>query len=169
VSEGAGELHKTFRWPLFFRSLVGLILAPTVGGAAGMVGAELVSLAAQPSAFGGTDNPFVALILGAYGGGILGAPGAIIFGWPLHLLLLKQRWTHLAVYVSLGAMLGVVSSLLVASLLGQALVQVLFSQLVLVLAFSGAVGGLVFWQIRRPERDTTRLDASAKPPDLSVP
>lgn len=38
-----------------------------------------------------------------------------------------------------------------------------------ILAFAGAIGGGLFWLIRRPDRDTKRsLDATAKPDDLTA-
>jgi hypothetical protein len=144
------------------------VAAPSVGGALAWFGVALVSLA-MPGLYGGAD-PFTVLLVGGIGGAILGSPAAIIIGWPLHLLLLKLRWTHVAVYIYLGAMLGVIGFFTFVSLWSPISFELLMTWFVIVLAFAGAVGGGAFWLIRRPDRDAPpRVDDSPEPPDVSTP
>lgn len=100
-------------WKLF-RSLAGLILAPVAGGALVFGGLEFL----DGFAFSRMDHVPEALMLGGYLGLIVGAPGAIILGWPLHLLMLRQRWTSVWAYLGFGALLGVAAFFVSAFVLG---------------------------------------------------
>lgn len=100
----ATATRPPFSWWKFARTFVGLLLAPAVGGALG------VTLAMAPEIFAGRDDfgAFPGLLwFGFAFGFILGALPALIIGWPLHLFLLRQRWTSIWVYIGLGAILGV--------------------------------------------------------------
>lgn len=100
-------------WKLL-RSLAGLILAPVAGGAVVFGGLEFI----DGFQFGRMSQVPSALILGGYLGLIVGAPGAIILGWPLHLLMLRQRWTSVWAYLGFGALLGVAAFFVSAFVLG---------------------------------------------------
>jgi len=95
---------------LWLRTLVGLILAPVAGGMVVMLG----MVAIDPPGF---DDILSALAFGGFYGGILGGLPALLIGWPLHLLLLRQRWTSVWVYVGLGALIGVVGIFVTAPIL----------------------------------------------------
>ena len=95
-----------FRLPLFLRTLIGLALAPVVGGALMMVLMMIPDVART----GGTADDFLKMIMfGGMYGAAFGLPGALTLGWAVHLLLLKLRWTSVWVYVGLGALMGVVA------------------------------------------------------------
>jgi hypothetical protein len=100
------------RLPAFLRSLVGLALAPIIGGAVVFGAIGVLELAK------GRIELLRMAGMGAYFGALFGAPAAVLIGWPIHLLLLKLRWTHVAVYVALGAALGIAGFLAAASVYG---------------------------------------------------
>ena len=106
---------QRFKWPLFLRSLLGLTLAPVVGGALMIVGVTVPALASEPEEL--ADIPQM-LLFGALFGGMFGLPGALTVGWGLHLLLLWRGWTSVWAYTGLGAALGVVCFFVAAPLLG---------------------------------------------------
>jgi hypothetical protein len=85
-------------WKLL-RTLLGLLLAPSVGGAIVMCG---IALTERDS-----GDLTKALLIGGYIGLLLGGPGAILLGLPVHLLMWRQRWTSLWHYLGFGAVLGV--------------------------------------------------------------
>jgi hypothetical protein len=139
------------------RSAMGLTLAPIVGGAIG----SLAYVAVSPLLYPQNDfgHPLVsalqALASGAVIGGILGIIPSLVVGWPLHLLLRRMRTTHLAVYIVLGAVLAVPTTVLgLLMLLPEWLGGVHpTSESLLLLGACGGAGGLIFWLIRRPDRD----------------
>jgi len=103
---------RKFSVPLFLRTLVGLILAPIVGGGIVIGGTGLIDS-------GGGDPQLGSLMfIGAYIGAAYGVAPALLIGWPIHLFLLRQRWTHPLVYIGLGAGIGVSALVLIGVLEG---------------------------------------------------
>lgn len=99
----AAATTRPFSWWKFARTLVGLLAAPAVGGALGL------SVFLIPDIISGRDQYYGLGSLVWFGfafGFLLGAIPALIVGWPLHLLLLRLRWTSIWVYSALGALLG---------------------------------------------------------------
>ena len=88
-------------WKLL-RTLAGLVLAPVAGGTIVMTGLASVDAFTQ----GRVQDLASSAVFGAIYGGMLGAIPALVIGWPLHLLLLKLRWTSVWVYMALGAVIG---------------------------------------------------------------
>lgn len=92
------------------------------------------------------------LTLGALYGGLLGALPSLLVGWPLHMAMQRaglKQWWH---YVVLGVILAAIAALLVSPLMGLDMLY-LGLEVMLMMALSGAIGGVVFWLIRRPDRD----------------
>ncbi len=96
--------YAKFNRTLFARTLVGLILAPVVGGGTAMLVMGLTE-ATQPDF--GIEELASIIMLGGIFGGIFGLVPALVLGWPIHLLLLRQRWTQVWFYIGTGAVLGV--------------------------------------------------------------
>jgi hypothetical protein len=90
-----------FSLVLMLRTLAGLILAPTVGGAIILGGSTLFD---KP---GGDPDVLSMATIGAYIGFAYGIVPALLIGWPIHLILLHKRWTHPLVYIGLGAGIGI--------------------------------------------------------------
>jgi hypothetical protein len=99
-------VRAPFSWWKFGRTFLGLLLAPVVGGTIGIV------LFALPDLFAGSAEVGELIGLtafGAYFGAFFGIIPALLVGWPVHLLLLRQRWTPIWVYVGLGALIGMLA------------------------------------------------------------
>jgi hypothetical protein len=164
MSEAAGDATQNFRWPTFFRSLVGFVLAPMIGGGLAFVGSTL-----------SPGNPIDGLRLsvfaiGAFGGLVLGMPISIFIAWPLHLFLLERHWTRLAFYIAPGALLAMLPYIPFATYVSQSSSSAMLAWSAVCFAIAGAIGALLFWLIRRPDRDTPpTLDVASEPPDLSPP
>lgn len=92
-----------FSWITLSRTLLGLILAPVIGGAIGTSILMIPELVADPSELAEFDG---LLLFGAYFGAIFGILPALLLGLPIHLGLLRQGWTSIWAYVGLGALLG---------------------------------------------------------------
>lgn len=103
---------RRFSLYLMFRTLVGLILAPTVGGAIILGGSALFGADG-----GGSPDVSSMMVIGAYLGLAYGIVPALAIGWPVHLILLQRQWTHPLVYIGLGAAIGI-SALFLMSLVG---------------------------------------------------
>ena len=100
----ATATRPPFSWWKFARTFVGLLLAPAIGGAIGLLGFMIPDLASGSAP---PDELLKLLWFGLAFGFILGAVPALLIGWPLHLFLLSRRWTSIWVYIGLGALLGV--------------------------------------------------------------
>jgi hypothetical protein len=95
--------RRRFSVWLFLRTLAGLLLAPIFGGALLIAGFNLFEMARSG---GGPGDLPGSLAAGAFYGGVVGIPAALLLGWPVHLLLLHLRWTHVLVYVGLGGLIA---------------------------------------------------------------
>jgi hypothetical protein len=92
---------------------------------------------------------------------LVGYPAMVILGLPAHLLLKRTGWTSLGIYAFVGLLIG----LAIATALFYSMAAKNFSLMpdpgksitpsiaVLVLAaFFGAISGIVYWLIGRPDR-----------------
>jgi hypothetical protein len=97
----------------------------------------------------------------AVAGGTYGWLFAFAVGWPAHMVLRVLHWSHPVAYLSVGALLGpvlvVVAECLLFWLLSSYEPGVQLTINVPPPApIGGAVAGLVFWLIRRPDSDARR-------------
>lgn len=102
----ATAARPPFSWWKLVRTLIGLVIAPSVGAALAL-SAFLI-----PDIVSGREQIIELGKLMWFGfafGLILGGIPALIIGWPLHLFLLSRRWTSIWVYIGLGAVLGLTS------------------------------------------------------------
>ncbi len=152
----------------FARSLVGLILAPIAGGVIVILGYNLFGLAWLTATVGWPPDAFNILLssatIGAEGGAILGVVPAFVLGWPVHLLLLRLRQGHLLIYITLGAVMAVAGFFVMAPIiLGPVWGNTSDMSLdtTAIIGVAGVAGALVFWYIRRPDRDFARSSAAS--------
>lgn len=96
---------------LWLRTLLGLLLAPVAGGMVVTGGMAVLES-------GGVADVLPAMMFGAFYGGVLGGLPALVIGWPLHLLLWKQGWTSVWVYISLGTVIGALGLFVTFPILG---------------------------------------------------
>lgn len=140
---------------LIVRTAWALAIAPIAGGAAGLFIYLCYSLATDPSQGLLTDfwdSLRFSLTGGAFYGGMFGVLPSFIVGWPLHLVLQRIHMTGWWAYVALGIGLSAIAGFIVAPLFGLSPTY-LDTELRVMLFTCGAIGGLVFWFIRRPDRD----------------
>lgn len=104
-----------FSWPKLGRTLLGLILAPLVGGVVSVVLITIPTLVFDPTELAEAGG---LILFGAYFGGLLGLAPALLLGLPVHLLLLKQGWTSIWAYIGIGALLGMGGFFLSVAVLG---------------------------------------------------
>lgn len=90
--------RRQMDWAKFARSIGGLALAPIAGGA--------VAFAAESA----SELNFMALprlaALGGYFGAIFGVLPALVIGYPIHVLLMRMKWTHPAIYAAVGVVMA---------------------------------------------------------------
>jgi len=102
--------------------------------------------------FPGLRSLTVSVMFGGYYGGVLGLPVALIFGPLIHMLMLDhdvRRWHS---YAAFGALIASCIFLLVlaASMHTPFYISGAVAASIIL---AGAIGGLTFWLIRRPDRD----------------
>jgi hypothetical protein len=102
----------------FMRSLAGLVLAPIFGGA---ISLGFLGIFGGGSIGAMASNAVGVAVMGAYVGALYGVIPALVIGWPIHLLLLRQRWTHPLAYAALGPALAVLAMILIALVMGDRL------------------------------------------------
>lgn len=145
---------RRFSRALLVRSIAGLVIGATVGAAltdAGMMAAALLvanTAATSPDSLA----PLVAAGLGygAIRGALLVCPVVALICWPVHLGLLQTSWRSAAVYALVWATVLLLVFLAASGDPGQAPGGWLFAAPIT----TGLIGGLIFWAIRRPDRDT---------------
>lgn len=132
------------------RSIAGMALAPAIRSIASV--ALTFAFADFMNPRGAAPNFIWPMIVGSsIIGACIGWPAALAFGFPAHALMLRRRWTGPWRYAGLGALIGLVMTIVLAIFLAQTGAAVFVIGFMIVLA--GAIGGLVFWLIRRPDKD----------------
>jgi hypothetical protein len=145
-------------------TILGLVIAPVVGGVVVALGAVSHFLIAQAGA-GRLDASAIQqaitgapqfMAVAAMAGAVFGILPALLLGWPAHLLLNRRQWTSARTYALAGAPLGffIVRLAYVFMGGGTAFLLPLPSDLLFAL-LGGAAGAFTFWLIRRPDRDPT--------------
>ena len=152
--------------PAIVKTLVALSVAPVVGGTIGLLLYPGYENACQPNGVFAGDlfvTLRLGLTLGPLYGGLLGIIPSILVGWPLHMAMQRaglKLWWHYAV---LGVILAAIAAPLVSPLMGLDVIY-LGIAIMLMMAGSGAIGGLVFWLVRRPDRDAVTAPSPAAAP-----
>jgi hypothetical protein len=143
--------------PAVLKTASGLFLAPIVGGA--------IAMPLYPLLLNLIRGMFVSLEnlrdlgsmaqTGALLGAWMGVIPAFVLGVPVHALLMKTRKTHLLFYVGLGSVIAFVSFVTLSPLYGFGVAWGPSIRAYLpVVPLCGGLGGVLFWFIRRPDRDS---------------
>jgi len=144
------------------RAIIGLVLAPIVGAIVSV--AITFGFASFLNPIGWTSPSTFDLLFGTVSiGAAAGCPAAFILGPPIHIWLQYRRWVGVHHYIAFGALIGLITALALAVFFMQAGGAIAIIGFMII--FAGAIGGLVFWLIRRPDRDAP---ASA-PPRAATP
>jgi len=157
------------------RVLLAMIVAPPAGGAAAaatIILMALVWVAISTGSFSapGQDLAFniKAVFMGAVAGMIYGYPAIVIMGLPLYLLVRRLKIRSFFVWIMLGMLVASMVSLILAFWSDrERLVDIVktpadmvrwlvgyFGIFGALAALGGAVAGLVFWLIVRPDRSS---------------
>lgn len=136
------------------RTWLGLVAASLTGSITGSVILWLnMNITGQHTYLTGPyiADPLFALTVGVVAGGLFGIPAAFALGWPLHVVLQCRKITGLTVYLAVGSALAVMTNVPFVISAGRDLP---FGDGVTLIAclVTGAIAGLVFWLIRRPDR-----------------
>lgn len=157
MSENSAGTH--FSYDKFLRSFVGLLMAPVAGGAIAMGGYALAAITRGFVTGTLPDDIFGAFIgsltIGIMAGARVGIAPTLVIGWPLHLILLRTGFVHLATYIMFGAALSVGAVQFMLGFVysdGPYGLPVPF-ETALLAAGAGGIGGALFWLIRRPDHD----------------
>lgn len=145
-------------------TISGLVLAPLLGGALAAAVLALAAAIMNPSS-GALIILHVSIMVGFIAGAVFGVPAALLVGLPMHLIMMRTGIVGRRYYATMG---GVIAVLLCVTLSGPAMLtsRTLSATLVAAFALGGTVGGIVFWSIRRPDREepaeTPRLREDAE-------
>lgn len=100
----------------------------------------------------------LALVLGLVFGFIMGVPVSATLGLALHTMLVETKRTSAIAYAMAGAPAGVCTVLAMGLLDGR-----FYSWLLLPSCGAGALAGMCFWLIRRPDRDAAPNPPTSAP------
>ncbi|MBL8537833.1 MAG: hypothetical protein JNM59_10565 [Hyphomonadaceae bacterium] len=131
------------------RLIAATIVAPLLGGA--------VSGAAFVLITGGVTEISLHLarhgaVFGLVFGVLLGIPAMLLGGLPLHALFMRRRWRGVWIYGASAAGIGAIASAGYAFFdFGPGITPIL--RFAVLGAGTGALCGLLFWLIRRPDRE----------------
>ena len=142
------------------QTLLALILAPILGGA--IAGAALGAFS-MLTTIGDhrQSNEFLRGVLGlGYFAGAFGGPGSLLLGWPAYRISLKLRVTNPLAYIVTFALIAAITVAIFPLLMVGKFSAV--NPLTALASFSGAIGGLVFWSIRRPDRQVDSFHRERK-------
>jgi hypothetical protein len=133
----------------------GFFVAPFAAGAVGSITA--VILGNDPIlGSAGTAANVVGLF---FYGLILGFPGVILFGIPLHFLLKRLRISSAFVYVGMATLSGaLIYELTAANLMGLSYQGSNWPRIAvqIPMAIAGGASGLLFWIVARPDRNLSQ-------------
>lgn len=133
-------------------TISGLVLAPPIGGALAAAALVIAAAIMTPSS-GALINLHVSIMIGLVVGAVFGVPAALLIGLPVYLAMKRYEIVRRRYYAALG---GLIAALLCVVLSGQAMLSspTLSATLLAAFALGGIIGGIVFWSIRRPDRDS---------------
>jgi len=96
----------------------------------------------------------VAFTIALYTGALLGVPAMVLFGLPIHSILLAFGYRSAWHYSLMGALAGMVVGAIVLLWLSDAPAETTnWAPSFALGSFTGALSALTFWLVRRPDRD----------------
>ena len=132
---------------------LGVLLAPPIAGA--IVGL-IIAITAFADVLAQSNNKVLTVLqltgIAIVYGGLVGWPVMITLGLGSHALLLRRTSASLPWYLGAGALAGVVAGLIRAGRLVLILQESALAN-VAVGIITGVIAALVFWFIRRPDKD----------------
>lgn len=151
------QLGKSSERARIIRTICGLLSAPIVGSVVAMFAALIALQLITGRGFGMPTEQIIpmlqlAVALGAY----VGLPVAFLFGWPIHVALMQRKTSKAMHYALFGALCAVVTFMIATTITGYVFRFIFHWEFALTgLSFltAGAIGGIVFWFVRRPDRD----------------
>jgi hypothetical protein len=147
--------------PRRFRLLAGLVLAPL--GASAAAAMTLAAITICPS-YGCSLEIFTfAGLVGVTYGAVVGVPTALLAGLPVHHLLSITGRTHVLPYVLAGGLIGLPAAVFGLAILSRGSLNMSAEGWAFASALgasTGAISALVFWLIRRPDRDGANPDTA---------
>lgn len=142
------------------RTFAGLLLAPVAGGLGSPLIVSLVICVIDFINRGFDWHAFeVMSSLGQFTfyfliyAALFGIPISLAIGTLAYLALRRRGLNGFVVYLVGGATIGMVGAMSVSALAGLGVGLLLFPVFIALMSCSGGIGGLVFWLIRRPDRD----------------
>lgn len=154
-----------------FRIVAACLLASPLAGFAGALVLAFTLLADDIAASSTRESEFIQLTLsstlgiGTFFGATWGQLATFAIGLPAHLWLKRKTTRQAWMYAFAGAGAGLIFGVLFVygMVFGRSLAALAdIAALVLASLTAGAIGGFVFWLIRRPDRD-----AQPRPPETS--
>lgn len=140
------------------RLVVAVLVAPVVTSVLVITGLVLLSGCVG---FGCTSGTIVSTMgMGAMFGVLIGIPAAVFGGLPSHHILMRTRRTHPGFYALAGALVGVPTAIAGVVFMSRGAIMLSIGGWGIAFAFcalAGAVSALLFWLIRRPDRDAANL------------
>jgi hypothetical protein len=128
---------------------VGLIAAPAIGGSLGTVlQFSFQALATGQLSYLSQSGSF--LSAGLLAGLILGIPSSFTLGLLVHTLLVRRGLVRVWHYAFFGMLIAMTTAFSLALVIGS---WTTFGATAIFFGLCGAIGGLTFWLIRRPDRD----------------
>lgn len=149
------------RWRLLFATIlpgpVAGVVAAVIAASTAFADLEFFKVDGAAAGLGITYSGM--LVFGAIFGAIWGTLLTLIAGLPMHDVLLRRQSTRAGHYTIAGGFIGLAPGVSFAfgSLIGTTADRWGdAASFVLAGAAAGTIGGLTFWLIRRPDRDTAR-------------
>ena len=135
------------------RTITALLCAPPAGAflATCIILVPIALTSSQPLFVGPTSATLTFALPIMYGAAV-GWPAGLLVGWPVHALLQRGSIVSPLPYIALGGLIALIPP---SALMGLNILRApdIFVTPSGILVLAGAVAGLVFWLIRRPDRD----------------
>lgn len=139
------------RLPRWVRTILALIAAPIFTS---VVGASILAVV---SGYAAATDPVATLVfigtIAMSAGVAYALPVALSFGWLIHILLMRIRLIDRSIYICASASLAIATFRVAFAEVFEHSSVAETMPVIVILGIAGGVGGLIFWILRRPDRD----------------